>query len=197
MRHIHLIGICGTFMAGIASLAKAMGFHVTGSDEGVYPPMSTMLNDLGIEYFQGFDAKHLSPAPDVVLVGNATKRGNPEFEAVLSHRMAYQSAPEWLYQHVMRDRVIFAVAGTHGKTTTSAMLVHALRKLGQDPGFLIGGLPHGFEASAHLGQQYFVVEADEYDTALFDKRSKFLHYHPDFLALNNLEFDHADIFRDL
>lgn len=197
MKHIHIIGICGTFMAGIAALAKAEGYRVTGSDTGVYPPMSDVLDQLGVDYFDDYNPDHLSPKPDCVVVGNATKRGNPEFEYALTHKFNIISGPEWLYQHVLKDKVVIAVAGTHGKTTTSAMLAHCLKSVGEDPGYLIGGVVNDLPGTAYLGERYFVIEADEYDAALFDKRSKFIHYHPDYLILNNLEFDHADIFRDL
>lgn len=196
-KHIHILGICGTFMAGIAAIAKQLNFKVTGSDENVYPPMSTVLDDLGVEYYQGYAESNLKTKPDLVIVGNATMRGNPEFEAVLNQKLNYVSGPQWLAETLLYQRIVLAVAGTHGKTTSTAMLAWCLRELGEDPGYLIGGMPNGFSSSAHLGEKYFVIEADEYDSALFDKRSKFIHYHPDYLILNNLEFDHADIFRDL
>lgn len=196
--HIHILGICGTFMGGIAALAKSAGHRVTGADEKVYPPMSTQLEQLGIEITQGFDANQLDLEPDCVVVGNVMRRGLPVVEALLDRGLPYTSGPEWLASHVLADRWVLAVAGTHGKTTTSSLLAWILDHAGLDPGFLIGGVPTGFGSSARLGSgPFFVVEADEYDTAFFDKRSKFVHYHPRTLVLNNLEFDHADIFPDL
>lgn len=196
--HIHILGICGTFMGGVAALAKALGHRVTGSDANVYPPMSTQLEELGIELIQGFEPEQLEPNPDVVIVGNAMSRGNPCVEAVLEKRIPFMSGPEWLHRHLLQERWVLAVAGTHGKTTTSSMLAWILEYAGLKPGFLIGGIPQNFGVSARLGDSpFFVVEADEYDSAFFDKRSKFVHYHPRTLVLNNLEFDHADIFDDL
>ena len=196
--HIHILGICGTFMGGVAALARAAGHHVTGSDAGVYPPMSDQLRALGIELFEGYCATNLKPAPDCVVVGNALSRGNPEVEALLESGLAYTSGPQWLAEHVLRERWVLAVAGTHGKTTTASMLAWILEDAGLSPGFLIGGVPGNFETTARYGEApFFVVEADEYDTAFFDKRSKFVHYRPRSLVLNNLEFDHADIFPDL
>jgi UDP-N-acetylmuramate: L-alanyl-gamma-D-glutamyl-meso-diaminopimelate ligase len=196
--HLHILGICGTFMGGIALLARALGHRVTGSDANVYPPMSTQLAAAGIELMEGYDAAHLEPAPDVVVVGNAMRRGIPAVEAMLDRDMRYCSGPEWLKENLLRNRWVLAVAGTHGKTTTASMLAWVLEDAGLDPGFLIGGVPLDFEVSARLGSApFFVVEADEYDTAFFDKRSKFVHYGPRTLILNNLEFDHADIFDDL
>ncbi len=196
--HIHILGICGTFMGGVAALAKAAGHRVTGSDAQVYPPMSTQLARLGIEVGEGFDPAALDPAPDAVVVGNVMTRGNPAVEYVLNHRLPYVSGPEWLARHVLADQWVLAVAGTHGKTTTASMLAWILDQAGLEPGFLIGGVPANFGLSARAGAgRYFVVEADEYDTAFFDKRSKFVHYRPRTLVLNNLEFDHADIFPDL
>jgi len=196
--HIHILGICGTFMGGIAALAKAAGHRVTGSDENVYPPMSTQLEELGIELSEGFDAEQLEPAPDCVVVGNVMRRGLPVVEAMLDRGLNYTSGPEWLARHVLADRWVLAAAGTHGKTTTSSMLAWILEHAGLQPGFLIGGVPVDFGSSARLGSgPFFVVEADEYDTAFFDKRSKFVHYRPRTVILNNLEFDHADIFADL
>jgi UDP-N-acetylmuramate: L-alanyl-gamma-D-glutamyl-meso-diaminopimelate ligase len=196
--HIHILGICGTFMGGIAALARAAGHKVTGSDKNVYPPMSTQLESLGIEIVEGYEAAQLQPVPDCVVVGNAMTRGLPVIEAMLDQGLPYTSGPEWLSRHVLTDRWVLAVAGTHGKTTTSSMLAWILEDAGMDPGFLIGGLPGNFNVSARLGKApFFVVEADEYDTAFFDKRSKFVHYSPRTLILNNLEFDHADIFPDL
>jgi len=196
--HIHILGICGTFMGGIALLARELGVEVSGSDANVYPPMSTQLAGAGIELQSGYAAAHLEPAPDCAVIGNAMSRGNPAVEYVLNSGMAYTSGPQWLAEHVLRDRWVLAVAGTHGKTTTASMLAWILEYAGLDPGFLIGGVPQNFGCSARLGTGgFFVVEADEYDTAFFDKRSKFVHYRPRTLILNNLEFDHADIFPDL
>jgi UDP-N-acetylmuramate: L-alanyl-gamma-D-glutamyl-meso-diaminopimelate ligase len=196
--HIHILGICGTFMGGLAIIAKQLGHQVTGSDQNVYPPMSTQLEQQGIRLMQGYAPANLDPAPDLVVVGNAVSRGNPEVEAVLNRGLDYVSGPEWLYRHVLKGSWTLAVAGTHGKTTTSSMLAYILDRAGLDPGFLIGGVPLDFGVSARLGGgRYFVVEADEYDTAFFDKRSKFVHYRPRTAILNNLEFDHADIFPDL
>ena len=185
--HIHILGICGTFMGGIAALARAAGHKVTGSDKNVYPPMSTQLESLGIEIVEGYEAEQLQPVPDCVVVGNAMTRGLPVIEAMLDQGLPYTSGPEWLSRHVLTDRWVLAVAGTHGKTTTSSMLAWILEDAGMDPGFLIGGLPGNFNVSARLGKApFFVVEADEYDTAFFDKRSKFVHYSPRTLILNNL-----------
>lgn len=196
--HLHILGICGTFMGGIALLARALGHQVSGSDANVYPPMSTQLEQAGIELMQGFKAKHLHPAPDVVVVGNAMSRGNPAVEFMLNQGLAYTSGPQWLAEHVLPERWVLAVAGTHGKTSTASLLAWILEDAGIKPGFLIGGVPENFGVSARLGDSpFFVVEADEYDTAFFDKRSKFVHYRPRTLVLNNLEFDHADIFDDL
>lgn len=196
--HIHILGICGTFMGGVAQLAKALGHRVTGCDANVYPPMSTQLEQSGIELIQGFGAEQLSLKPDVWVVGNVVSRGNPLMEAILNAGMPYTSGPQWIGEHILRGRKVLAVAGTHGKTTTSSMLTWVLDQLGHEPGFLIGGVPGGFDCSARLGgETCFVIEADEYDTAFFDKRSKFVHYRPSLAVLNNLEFDHADIFADL
>ncbi len=196
--HIHILGICGTFMGGIAVLAQQQGIHVTGSDDNVYPPMSTQLEELGISLLQGYEAEHLSPEPDYVIVGNAMTRGNPAIEAMLNHNMRYISGPQWLAEHILNNRWVLAVAGTHGKTTTSSLLTWILEFAGLQPGFLIGGVPENFGTSARLGESpFFVIEADEYDTAFFDKRSKFIHYRPRTLIMNNLEFDHADIFPDI
>jgi UDP-N-acetylmuramate: L-alanyl-gamma-D-glutamyl-meso-diaminopimelate ligase len=195
---IHILGICGTFMGGIAALAKALGHEVEGSDADVYPPMSTQLEALGIRLMQGYQAGHLKPAPDLVVVGNAISRGNPALEHVLAEGIAYQSGPQWLYNELLHRRHVIAVAGTHGKTTTTSMTAWILESAGLKPGFLIGGVAPDFGVSARLGEgSHFVVEADEYDTAFFDKGSKFLHYRPRTLVLNNLEYDHADIFPDL
>ena len=196
-QHIHILGICGTFMGGVALLARALGCRVSGSDAGAYPPMSGQLAAAGIEVKEGYSAEPLSPPPDLVIVGNALSRGNPAVEYMLEARIPYQSGPQWLAENVLRGRRVLAVAGTHGKTTASSILAWILECAGMNPGFLIGGVPANFGVSARLGGECFVVEADEYDTAFFDKRSKFIHYRPDILCLNNLEFDHGDIFPDL
>ncbi len=196
--HIHILGICGTFMGGIAVLARQAGHKVTGSDANVYPPMSTQLEQQGIELMQGYKAEHFNDKPDQVVVGNVMSRGNASVEFMLNKGMAYNSGPQWLAENVLKDRWVLAVAGTHGKTTTSSLLAWILEYAGLKPGFLIGGVPQNFGVSARIGEgPFFVVEADEYDTAFFDKRSKFVHYRPRTLILNNLEFDHADIFDDL
>jgi len=196
--HVHILGIGGTFMGGVAAIAKAAGFRVTGSDLNVYPPMSTQLEALGIELIQGYGADQLDLRPDIVVVGNALSRGSPVVEALLDRGMAYTSGPQWLAEQVLRDKHVIAVAGTHGKTTTTAMLTWILEHAGLEPGFLIGGVPSNFEATARLGNgEFFVIEADEYDTAFFDKRAKFVHYHPRTAVLNNLEYDHADIYPDV
>ncbi len=196
--HLHILGICGTFMGGIALLARAMGHQVSGSDANVYPPMSTQLQAAGIELMEGYKHEHLRPAPDVVVVGNAMSRGNPAVEYMLDQGLPYTSGPQWLAEHVLQGRWVLGVAGTHGKTSTASLLAWILEDAGLNPGFLIGGVPENFGVSARLGETpFFVVEADEYDTAFFDKRSKFVHYRPRTLVLNNLEFDHADIFDDL
>ncbi|MDY7219710.1 UDP-N-acetylmuramate:L-alanyl-gamma-D-glutamyl-meso-diaminopimelate ligase [Denitrificimonas sp. JX-1] len=196
--HIHILGICGTFMGSLALLAKELGHRVTGSDVNVYPPMSTQLQEQGIELMQGYLPEHLQPAPDLVVVGNALSRGNPAVEYLLDVGLPYVSGPQWLAEHVLQGRWVMAAAGTHGKTTTSSMLAWILEYAGMQPGFLIGGVPQNFGISARLGgTDFFIVEADEYDSAFFDKRSKFVHYRPRTTILNNLEFDHADIFPDL
>ncbi|WP_394201262.1 UDP-N-acetylmuramate:L-alanyl-gamma-D-glutamyl-meso-diaminopimelate ligase [Shewanella waksmanii] len=200
--HVHILGICGTFMGGLALLARAMGHKVTGSDANVYPPMSTQLEQQGIELIQGFDPAQLGEneddAPDIVVIGNAMSRGNPCVEAVLNRGLKYTSGPQFLADHILVQRWVLAVSGTHGKTSTASMLAWILEDCGYQPGFLIGGVPQNFGVSARLGDSpFFVVEADEYDSAFFDKRSKFVHYHPRTLVINNLEFDHADIFEDL
>ncbi|PAU65959.1 UDP-N-acetylmuramate:L-alanyl-gamma-D-glutamyl-meso-diaminopimelate ligase [Pseudomonas sp. PIC25] len=196
--HIHILGICGTFMGSLAVLAKELGHRVTGSDANVYPPMSTQLEAQGIELMQGYEPAHLQPEPDLVVIGNALSRGNPAVEYVLNKGLPYVSGPQWLADHVLQGRWVLGVAGTHGKTTTTSMLAWVLEHAGMSPGFLIGGVPQNFGVSARLGgTPFFVVEADEYDSAFFDKRSKFVHYHPRTAILNNLEFDHADIFPDL
>ena len=196
--HIHIIGICGTFMGGIAALARAAGHKVTGCDANVYPPMSTQLNDLGIGIIEGYDLSQLDEVPDYVVIGNAMSRGNAMVEAVLDRRIPYCSGPQWLSEHVLHKRHVLAVSGTHGKTTTASLLAWILQDAGLEPGFLIGGIPVNFDVSARFGEsKFFVVEADEYDTAFFDKRAKFVHYRPQTLVINNLEFDHADIYTDL
>ena len=200
--HIHILGICGTFMGGIAQLARACGHRVTGCDAGVYPPMSTQLEAAGIELIEGYGVEQIGLAPDCFIVGNAISRGNPLLEEILDRGLPYVSGPQWLADNVLRGRWVLAVAGTHGKTTTSSMLAWILEDAGLSPGFLIGGVPMNFGVSARLtghlaDSPFFVIEADEYDTAFCDKRSKFIHYRPRTAVLNNLEFDHADIFADL
>jgi UDP-N-acetylmuramate: L-alanyl-gamma-D-glutamyl-meso-diaminopimelate ligase len=196
--HLHILGICGTFMGGIAAIAKAAGYRVTGCDANVYPPMSDQLRSLGIELTEGFDEQQLVIRPDIWVIGNVVTRGNPLMEAILDHGERYVSGPQWLAEHVLTGKHVLAVAGTHGKTTASAMLAWVLECAGRSPGFLIGGVPMDFPVSArHTGSPLFVIEADEYDTAFFDKRSKFVHYRPRTAILNNLEYDHADIFDDL
>ncbi len=196
--HIHILGICGTFMGGIAALAQEAGHRVTGCDANVYPPMSTQLRALGIELTEGYGADQLAIRPDVFVVGNTVTRGNTLMEAILNAGAPYTSGPQWLQENVLKGRHVLAVAGTHGKTTTTSMLAWILESAGLKPGFLVGGVPQNFGVSARLGDgKTFVVEADEYDTALFDKRSKFVHYRARTVILNNLEFDHADIFDNL
>lgn len=199
--HIHILGICGTFMGGLAVLAKEAGHRVTGCDANVYPPMSTQLEAQGIELIQGFGPEQTALNPDLYVVGNVVSRGNPLMEEILNRGLRYVSGPQWMGEHILRDRWVLAVAGTHGKTTTSAMLTWILEDAGYAPGFLIGGVPRNFGVSARIqGNKesiFFVIEADEYDTAFFDKRSKFVHYHAKTAILNNLEYDHADIFPDL
>ena len=195
---LHILGICGTFMAGIAAIARETGHTVSGSDANAWPPMSTQLEQLGIAVLRGYEPAHLQPAPDLVIVGNVVTRGNAAMEYVLDQDLPYVSGPQWLAEHVLRGRHVLAVAGTHGKTTTSSLLAWLLEQAGLQPGFLIGGVPQDFGVSARLGGgPLFVIEGDEYDTAFFDKRSKFVHYHPRTAILNNLEYDHADIFPDL
>ncbi|WP_176552407.1 UDP-N-acetylmuramate:L-alanyl-gamma-D-glutamyl-meso-diaminopimelate ligase [Testudinibacter sp. TR-2022] len=197
-QHIHILGICGTFMGGVAIIARQMGYKVTGSDVNVYPPMSTFLQKSGIEIIANYDPAQLVPQPDMVIIGNAMKRGNPCVEYVLDHAIPYTSGPQWLHDNLLRSRKVLAVSGTHGKTTTSSILAWILADNGLNPGFLIGGVTGNFSTSAQLGDSpYFVIEADEYDTAFFDKRSKFVHYNPNTLIINNIGFDHADIFDDL
>ncbi|MES2771918.1 MAG: UDP-N-acetylmuramate:L-alanyl-gamma-D-glutamyl-meso-diaminopimelate ligase [Pseudomonadota bacterium] len=200
--HIHILGVCGTFMGGIAQLAKAAGHRVSGCDSQVYPPMSTQLEAAGISLLDGYSADQIALNPDMYVIGNAISRGNPLLEEILDRNLPYVSGPQWLAEHVLRGRWVLAVAGTHGKTSTSAMLAWILEDAGLSPGFLIGGVPQNFALSARLSgadadSPFFVVEADEYDTAFCDKRSKFVHYRPRTTILNNLEFDHADIFPDL
>ena len=195
---IHILGICGTFMGGVAMLARELGHEVSGSDANVYPPMSTQLMEQGINLIEGYDPSQLDQKPDIVIIGNALGRGNPSIEHIIDTNIRYTSGPQWLHEHVLQDRHVLAVAGTHGKTTTASMLSWSLEVAGYKPGFLIGGIPINFGISARLGgSDYFVVEADEYDTAFFDKRSKFIHYRPKTLIINNIEFDHVDIFADL
>ncbi len=196
--HIHILGICGTFMGSIAQLAVELGHTVTGSDQNVYPPMSTQLTQAGITLHEGYDPAQLNPTPDLVIIGNALSRGNSAVEAVLDKNIPYTSGPEWLRLNVLPGKWVLAVAGTHGKTTTTSILAWILEYAGMSPGFLIGGVAQNFTQSARLGDTaFFVIEADEYDSAFFDKRSKFIHYQPRTLILNNLEYDHADIFPDL
>ncbi|MCK9605479.1 MAG: UDP-N-acetylmuramate:L-alanyl-gamma-D-glutamyl-meso-diaminopimelate ligase [Methylomonas sp.] len=196
--HIHILGICGTFMGGLALIARELGYTVSGSDQNVYPPMSTQLEEQGIRLMNGYRAANLDCKPDLVVIGNALSRGNPEVEAVLNSNLPYISGPQWLAEHVLQKRWVLAVAGTHGKTTTTSMLSWILEFNGFKPGFLIGGIPLNFGISARLGESdFFVIEADEYDCAFFDKRSKFVHYRPRTTILNNLEYDHADIFENL
>ncbi|MDO4441060.1 MAG: UDP-N-acetylmuramate:L-alanyl-gamma-D-glutamyl-meso-diaminopimelate ligase [Moraxella sp.] len=205
--HIHFLGICGTFMGSLALLARSLGHTVTGSDTAIYPPMSTQLEQAGVEIWEGYNASHLDPAPDLVVVGNVCKRGMQAVEYMLTERLPYTSGPQFLSEHILQYRHVLAVAGTHGKTTTTTMLSWVLQYAGIDTGFLIGGVPlvdtdderlqSAFAHSSHLGKDYFVIEADEYDSAFFDKRSKFVHYRPTTAILNNLEYDHADIFPDL
>lgn len=214
--HIHILGICGTFMGGIAAIARQSGHKVTGCDSNVYPPMSTQLESQGIKLIEGYSPQQTQLQPDIFVIGNVVTRGNPLMEEILNRNLPYISGPQWLSDHILKDKWVLAVAGTHGKTTTSSMLAWILEYAGLEPGFLIGGIPENFGISARLGyimptksrgqhsasitrepSPFFVLEADEYDTAFFDKRSKFLHYHPRTAILNNLEFDHADIFSDL
>ncbi len=196
--HLHILGICGTFMGGLAAIARAAGHTVTGCDANVYPPMSDQLRALGIELIEGWDASQIDRNPDMFVVGNVVTRGNPLMEAILDRNLPYTSGPQWLADNVLHDKWVLAVAGTHGKTTTSAMLAWILDDANLQPGFLIGGIPQNFGISARLTDTpFFVIEADEYDTAFFDKRSKFVHYRPRTVILNNLEYDHADIFPDL
>src|SRR5277367_4927951 len=195
---IHILGVCGTFMGGVAALARAAGHQVTGGDANVYPPMNSQLAALGINLIEGYGADQVMLNPDVFVIGNVVSRGNPLVEEILKLGLPYTSGPQWLSEHVLAGKWVLAVAGTHGKTTTSAMLAWILEDAGLNPGFLIGGVPLDFGISARLTEsRHFVIEADEYDTAFFDKRSKFVHYRAKTAILNNLEFDHADIFADL
>src|SRR6058998_2298896 len=197
-KKFHFLGICGTAMASVAAALKDRGFIVTGSDEQIYPPMSTFLQEKGIALKQGYRAENIPKDTDVVVVGNAIKRGNPEVEAVLNRKLFYLSLPEVLKNYFLRGRHNLVVTGTHGKTTTTALLAWIMEKAGRKPGYLIGGIPKNFGEGARLNDsKYFVIEGDEYDTAFFDKRSKFIHYLPELLIVNNIEFDHADIFKDL
>lgn len=196
--HVHILGICGTFMGGIAQLARAAGHRVTGCDANVYPPMSDQLASAGIELIEGFDESQVALRPDLYVIGNAISRGNPLLEKILNDQLPYTSGPQWLGETILGTRHVLAVAGTHGKTTTSSLLAWILERCGKNPSFLIGGVPANFAHSARLtSSRYFVIEADEYDTCFFDKRSKFVHYRPKTAILNNLEYDHADIFPDL
>ena len=197
---LHILGICGTFMGGVAALARELGLPVEGSDANVYPPMSDQLQALGITLMQGYTAEHLQgrEKPDLIVVGNAMTRGNPAIEYMLDQQLRYVSGPQWLGETLLAGREVLAVAGTHGKTTTTSLLAHLLESAGLAPGFLVGGVPGNFGISARLGGgKPFVIEADEYDSAFFDKRSKFVHYRPRIAILNNLEYDHADIFPDV
>ncbi|AKJ70004.1 UDP-N-acetylmuramate:L-alanyl-gamma-D-glutamyl-meso-diaminopimelate ligase [Pandoraea thiooxydans] len=196
--HIHILGICGTFMGGLAVLATEAGHTVTGCDANVYPPMSTQLEAQGIRLIEGYDASQVALAPDLFVIGNVVSRGNPLMEEILNRNLPYMSGPQWLGEHILQNKWVLAVAGTHGKTTTTSMLAWILEDAGYQPGFLVGGVPLNFGISARLTEaDFFVIEADEYDTAFFDKRSKFVHYRPRTAVLNNLEYDHADIFPDL
>lgn len=195
---IHILGVCGTFMGGLAIIAKQLGHDVAGTDANVYPPMSDALREAGITLYEGYDPTHLKLKPDLVIVGNAMSRGNPMLEAVLNQHLPYTSGPQWLSENVLQRRHVVAVAGTHGKTTVTSLLTWILSHAEKNPGYLVGGMPKNFTRTAELGEDpFFVIEADEYDTAFFDKRSKFIHYRPQTLIINNLEFDHADIFPDL
>jgi len=196
--HIHILGICGTFMGGIAAIARQAGFRVTGSDRQVYPPMSGQLRALEIEVIEGFGVEQLDLEPDLIVIGNVMSRGMPIIEEILNRKLPFCSGPQWLYDYVLKDRHVIAVSGTHGKTTTTSMLTWILEHAGYEPGYLVGGVPANFEVSARLGgAPFFVIEADEYDTAFFNKQAKFLNYRPTTLIINNIEFDHADIYGDL
>lgn len=196
--NIHILGICGTFMGGLAILARSLGHRISGSDENIYPPMSEQLAQAGITLFNGYDPENLTDDLDIVIIGNAISRGNAVVEYILENRLKYTSGPQWLYENLLCNKHVLAVSGTHGKTTTTAMLTWILEYAGKQPGFLVGGIAENFACSARFTESdYFVIEADEYDTAFFDKRSKFIHYHPQTLIINNLEYDHADIFADI
>ncbi|MEC9375583.1 MAG: UDP-N-acetylmuramate:L-alanyl-gamma-D-glutamyl-meso-diaminopimelate ligase [Pseudomonadota bacterium] len=196
--HIHILGICGTFMGGIAAIAKSDGHRVTGSDQAIYPPMNEQLQKLGIEIIEGFDLHQLKLKPDLIVIGNIMSRGMPIIEEILNNSIPFISGPAWLSNYVLKDRHVIAIAGTHGKTTTASLAAWILEDAGLDPGFLIGGVPTNFDTTARLGSgKFFVIEADEYDTSFFDKRAKFIHYNPQTLVINNLEFDHADIYKDM
>jgi len=199
--HIHILGICGTFMAGLASLAKSKGFKVTGCDQNVYPPMSTQLEEEGIKIIEGFDSSQTKLKPDIYIIGNVVKRGTPLMETILNNNLSFMSGPQWLYENILHEKWVIAVAGTHGKTSTTAMVAWILEFCGLNPSYLIGGIPKNLKTSSRLindkNSNFFIIEADEYDTAFFDKRSKFVHYSPRTLIMNNLEFDHADIFENL
>ncbi|WP_119329358.1 UDP-N-acetylmuramate:L-alanyl-gamma-D-glutamyl-meso-diaminopimelate ligase [Cysteiniphilum halobium] len=198
MKHIHILGICGTFMGALALLAREKGYKVTGSDQNVYPPMSTYLAAQGIKLISGYDYDIKSLNPDQVIIGNTMRRGMPIVEHLLNSKLEYFSGPEWLYQEILKQKKVIAIAGTHGKTTTTSMVIKLMDDMGLNPSFLVGGITQDFGVSSRLtNSEYFVIEADEYDTAFFDKRSKFMHYHPDVLVINNLEFDHADIFNSI
>lgn len=197
-KHIHILGICGTFMGGVAMIARELGYKVTGSDTNVYPPMSTFLERSGVQIIPNYDVAQLQPTPDMVIIGNAISRGNPCVEYVLDNQLNFTSGPQWLHDNLLKNRWVLAVSGTHGKTTTTGMLAWILDQAGLDAGFLIGGVAGNFGISARAGSApFFVIEADEYDSAFFDKRSKFVHYNPKTLIVNNIDFDHADIFDDL
>jgi len=199
--HIHILGICGTFMAGLASLAKSKGIKVTGCDQNVYPPMSTQLEEEGIKIIEGFDSSQTKLKPDIYIIGNVVKRGTPLMESILNNNLSFMSGPQWLYENILHEKWVIAVAGTHGKTSTTAMVAWILEFCGLNPSYLIGGIPKNLKTSSRLindkNSNFFIIEADEYDTAFFDKRSKFVHYYPRTLIMNNLEFDHADIFENL
>lgn len=195
---VHILGVCGTFMAGVAQLAVQRGDEVLGVDQNVYPPMSTLLEELGVELTEGYENYQPEQEPDVVIVGNAISRGNPALEFVMNNRWPYTSGPQWLSESLLVNKKVIAVSGTHGKTTTTAMIIWLMKQMGFDPGYLVGGVVNGLTASADIGgSEWFIIEADEYDTAFFDKRSKFVHYYPEILIINNIEFDHADIFDSL
>ncbi|QIV94872.1 UDP-N-acetylmuramate:L-alanyl-gamma-D-glutamyl-meso-diaminopimelate ligase [Allofrancisella frigidaquae] len=197
-KHIHILGICGTFMGSLAILAKQKGYKVTGSDTNVYPPMSTYLESQGIEIIQGFDCSQLETKPDEIIIGNVMKRGLPIIEKILDEKLNYFSGPEWLYHNILKHKKVIAIAGTHGKTTTTTMTIKILEQAGFNPSFLVGGISGDFGVSSrYTDSEYFVIEADEYDTAFFDKRSKLIHYDPSILVINNIEYDHADIFKDI